>query len=70
MIVKHTNPCGAATRSDDLLEAYRLAVSHATGYVWLGKSCAVEQHIAHLMEDKQAMACCTSDPAHLAMCAY
>ena len=25
MIVKHTNPCGVATR-DDLLEAYRLAV--------------------------------------------
>lgn len=26
MIVKHTNPCGVATRGDDLLEAYRLAV--------------------------------------------
>jgi phosphoribosylaminoimidazolecarboxamide formyltransferase/IMP cyclohydrolase len=25
VIVKHTNPCGVATR-DDLLEAYRLAV--------------------------------------------
>jgi phosphoribosylaminoimidazolecarboxamide formyltransferase/IMP cyclohydrolase len=26
VIVKHTNPCGVATRDDDLLEAYRLAV--------------------------------------------
>jgi phosphoribosylaminoimidazolecarboxamide formyltransferase / IMP cyclohydrolase len=26
VIVKHTNPCGVATRSTDLLEAYRLAV--------------------------------------------
>jgi phosphoribosylaminoimidazolecarboxamide formyltransferase / IMP cyclohydrolase len=26
VIVKHTNPCGVATRSGDLLEAYRLAV--------------------------------------------
>ncbi len=25
VVVKHTNPCGAATR-DDLLDAYRLAV--------------------------------------------
>eukprot|EP00898_Chlorokybus_atmophyticus_P001920 jgi/Chlat1/2729/Chrsp182S02889 len=26
VIVKHTNPCGVATRGDDLIEAYRLAV--------------------------------------------
>ena len=26
VVVKHTNPCGVATMSDDLLEAYRLAV--------------------------------------------
>ena len=26
VIVKHTNPCGVATRAADLLEAYRLAV--------------------------------------------
>ena len=26
VVVKHTNPCGVATRADDLLEAYRLAV--------------------------------------------
>ena len=26
VIVKHTNPCGVATRADDLREAYRLAV--------------------------------------------
>jgi phosphoribosylaminoimidazolecarboxamide formyltransferase / IMP cyclohydrolase len=26
VIVKHTNPCGVATRRNDLLEAYRLAV--------------------------------------------